>query len=71
MPIIKEHVYTYWVVIITKDISSHHEDKLTTYPMQIAQFRFYFQVTIVQNQWDRFVGQLNPNSRLPIVNREW
>ena len=32
MPIIsegscgKEHVYTYWVVIITKDITSRHED---------------------------------------------
>ena len=51
--------------------AGHHEDKLTTYPTQIAQFRFYFQVTIVQNQWDRFVGRLNPNSRLSIVNREW
>ncbi len=37
MPNIKEHVYTYWVVINTKDITSRHEDKLTTYPTQIAQ----------------------------------
>ena len=37
---IKEHTNTYWVVISTKDITSRHEDKLTTYPTQIAQFRY-------------------------------
>ena len=30
MPIIKEHVYTYWVVIITKDITFRHEENLAT-----------------------------------------
>ena len=47
MPIIKEHMYTYWVVIITKDITSCLEDKLTTYPTQITQFKC------------KLIGQLN------------
>ncbi len=47
MSIIKEHMYTYWVVIITKDITFRHEDKLTTYPTQIAQFRSHSNLSVL------------------------